>query len=1079
MPNRTMSRRDRCSFAVMLVALLLQLSATGAWASGAITFRRLAIPDAVPAHLCSALAQDHSGFLWFGTQGGLVRYDGYTFRTFEANPADPRSLAGNYVRSLLVAHDARLWVGTFSGGLSVYDPATEQFTRYQHRPDDVQSLTSDRVEGLAEDRAHALWIATSAGLDRLDPATGRIQHFHHDSANPFSLADDRVRGLLVDRDGRLWVGSRAGLQRVRADSQSFERVASQPNAAQTLAADYVERLFQDRAGRIWIGTAEHGAAVLDPATGSLTRFAADAGDDTSLSHWWVYGFTEPRPDEIWVATFGGGVDVIDARSMKVIDRLRSDATLANTIGGDRVGAILTDRSGMVWVGTWGQGVAHHDPGTRAFHALRYSPLQHDGLASPSVVRAMETSDGNLWIGSNGEGIDVLDPAGRRVDAFRKGTAAAGALSDGSITCLVQTRDGTIWVATLDGSLHRLRKGSHRFDRLGVSDGLPGGAIRTITSGPDDRLWVGAAEGMAVVDPGTMKVKPYKQWPGAGNASPAIEAIAVAHDGALWVGSDNGLFHFDPKTERAVRIGHDPSQKSGLLDNWVPDLMIARDGTLWVGTAAGVCTLASWDGTNATFVDVMKKIGHAPHRAETLIQDDQGWVWVGPRMRIDPRTLHFMSFGVADGASFHSYFIASRARTRDGRLLFGSAEGLLVVQPSALSPWTFAPPAALTDLRVNGVHRPGSEVLRTLSLPASDNLRFDFTSLDYSQPDQNRYRYRLEGLETEWTAADATQRSASYSRLPPGNYVLHIEGTNRTGTWSPLALRIGIEALPAFYQTLWFRTLALFVAAALAYLLYRLRIRQLRERSARLETLVAMRTSELAATNAELQNAYAKIEEASLTDPLTRLRNRRFLEQTIESDVARISRALEDGHDLGNEGDLIFLLLDLDHFKSVNDTYGHTAGDLVLQQLAEVLRATFRTSDAIIRWGGEEFLIVVRFIDRRNAAALAEKLRTAVAAHRFDVTPDTTLERTVSIGFASFPVSSAAPRAVSWEQVVDAADRCLYVAKRSGRNAWVGVSVTTGDPAELNRFRDSPATALSRGAVKAEVSAAIDSSLVWD
>ena len=237
MPSSTAVTRARACCSLLLIVC-------GAIAAqdrvGLVSFRRIAIPDDVPAHLCSAIAQDRSGLLWFGTQGGLVRYDGYELRVYRSNPADASTLAGNYVRALLVASDGRLWVGTFSGGLSVFDPRTEKFTRFQHDANDRASLAYDRVEGLAEDRSGRIWIATSAGLDRLDPKTRRIEHIRHDAADPRSIADDRVRGLLVDRDGNLWVGTRDGLQRWLGEGRGFERVAP------ALAGQYVIRLHEDK-----------------------------------------------------------------------------------------------------------------------------------------------------------------------------------------------------------------------------------------------------------------------------------------------------------------------------------------------------------------------------------------------------------------------------------------------------------------------------------------------------------------------------------------------------------------------------------------------------------------------------------------------------------------------------------------------------------------------------------------------------------------------------------------------------------------------------------------------------------------
>lgn len=967
-----------CRSAALLLLLVLVSHSALAQRAGLVSFQRVAIPEDVPAHLCSAIAQDARGFLWFGTQGGLVRYDGYEYRVFRSNPSDPKTLAGNYVRALLATRDGRLWVGTFSGGLSVFDPRTETFTRFA-------SVPYDRVEGLAEDAEGGIWVATTAGLDRLDPRTGRIEHF----------LETAVRGLLIDRRGTLWAGTRDGL--LRREGGAFTRVA--------LTGRNVMRLFEDRRGRIWIGTEEHGAAVLDPGGGALHHIEPRPGNPNGLSHYWVYGFAEATEDELWIATFGGGIDVVDMESLVIVDRLRHDPVLVDTIGADRVGALFRDRSGLVWVGTWGEGLARHDPHTRAFRPLRFSPNRPNGLTHPAAVRAIETRDGRIWVGTNGNGIDVLDGDLKRVAEIRPG---ATGLTDGAITCLAEGTDGAVWVATLNSALHVLRPNAKRFERVSV---VPGGAIRTIAFGGDGTVWAGAAEGMMRVDPRTLESRIYRDWPGAAKSSPAIEAIVVDPIGMLWVGTDNGLYSFDPLSGKAVRIAKDPSRPDGLPDNWVPDLMLDFETRLWAGTASGAAVLENREGDVARF----EHVSTAP--AEALIQDLQRRVWIGPRMRVDGRSIR--TFGPADGVPFRTFFIASRARTRDGRLLFGSPEGLLVVDPRKVPPSREAQPIVVSALRVEGRPRPGASVLPALTLSSSErSFTLDFASLDFAAPQRLAYRHRLEPLDGDWTDLGVSQHSLTYSRLPPGRYTLRIGVTNRDGAWSGKELSLPVEVLPAFHQTRGFRAVVAVVLLLALYGAYRLRIRQLRGRERVLEALVAARTR-------ELETAYAKIEEASLTDPLTGLRNRRYLEQTIEADLAIAARG-------GVERDLVILMVDLDHFKSVNDRYGHAAGDAVLVELARLLKGTFRESDHVVRWGGEEFLIVVRFVDGARAAELAEKLRSSVAGHPFILPDGTELRRTCSIGVAVWPVSPA----VSWDRAVDLADAALYEAKRGGRDRWV-------------------------------------------
>ncbi|MEA2464991.1 MAG: hypothetical protein QOJ98_2738, partial [Acidobacteriota bacterium] len=488
--------------------------------------------------MCTALAQDTRGFLWIGTQSGVVRWDGLHFKVH------PPPSGASYVRTLLATRDGRVWAGTFSGGVVVYDQSGE-VARYG------KELSHQRVEGLAEDRDGRVWVATQEGLDRIDPKTRRVEHVR---------TGERMRGLLVDRAGQLWVGSRAGLQ------VNFRNVPG-------LERDFVIKLFEDDRGRIWIGTAESGAAVFDPRTNTLHRIAG-------LSHFWVYGITQVGK-ELWLATFGGGLNIVDADTLQVLDILRHDATLPNTIGGDRIGALLRDRSGAVWVGTWGQGLARHDPQTRAFRTLRYSPSRPEGLTHAAAVRPLQMHDGTIWVGTNGNGIDVFDRDFNRIGNHSLGNAA--------VTALAQASDGTAYVATLDGDLHRLRDGN--WTRITKDHGLPGGPIRAMTFAPNGDLWVGASDGMARIAEPITAYRHDRNNP-ATLSGHAVEAIAFTRDGTMWVGTDNGLNVFDPE-RGATRV-------DGLPNNWVPDLMVARDGRLWIATHAGACVLASWNGKRATF-----------------------------------------------------------------------------------------------------------------------------------------------------------------------------------------------------------------------------------------------------------------------------------------------------------------------------------------------------------------------------------------------------------------------------------------------------------------------------------------------
>ena len=416
-----------------------------------------------------------------------------------------------------------------------------------------------------------------------------------------------------------------------------------------------------------------------------------------------------------------------------------------------------------------------------------------------------------------------------------------------------------------------------------------------------------------------------------------------------------------------------------------------------------------------------------------------------RSESNPTTWQSQEFGPADGREFRSFFIASRTRTADGSLAFGSPEGLLLVRPELIQPWTFEPPVAVTALSVDGQPRPGAARIKELLLqPSERGFTVDFAALDLTAPERNVYRYRLDGFDPEWIVTDASRRSATYTNLPPGDYTLRVEGSNRAGRWSPSAIQLGVIVLPAFYQTTWFRFSMGALGLALAYSGYRIRVRRLQARSRELEQLVGERTEELQSAYRTHRGSEPRRRAHRPAEPAIHRAGHRAGSRAFHSRVPK-------DDDAGPERDLVFLLLDLDHFKSVNDTYGHAAGDAVLVQTAAVLRGVFRASDFLVRWGGEEFLVVLRFVDREQGSELAEKIRAAIAAHEFRLPDGTVLTRTCSVGFAAFPFAPAQPRAVTWETVIDVADAGLYRAKRTGRDRWVGIATAghadPADPAE--------------------------------
>jgi diguanylate cyclase (GGDEF)-like protein len=591
------------------------------------------------------------------------------------------------------------------------------------------------------------------------------------------------------------------------------------------------------------------------------------------------------------------------------------------------------------------------------------------------------------------------------------------------------------------------------------------------------VWIGSwTDGLWQLDmkPATPRV--LLHLPGTAFTDRNIDALEPAPNGALWVGTSNGLNLLNLRTHAIERIMPKPQDPRALGEGVITSLATDLRGRLWVATLGdGVSVMSGRNGGQPQFRRIGVSDGLPNANADTLLRDRRGYMWLSTdkgMARIDPTTLAARTFGEADGLQISAYWGNSGAVTPYGDLLFGGGDGLTIVRPDDVRTEQFVAPVVVTDVRVGeqpipAVRSHGGARTDPIEVPADRNeVAVEFAALDYSAPALNQYEYRLDGFDRDWIVTDPSRRTATYTNLPPGNYTLHVRGSNRIGTYGPdLLVPIGVAA--AWYQTVWFHIAEALAAVVGVIVIVRLRTSYLQARERELERIVYERTAELELATTELQEKSRALEEASLTDPLTGLRNRRFLNVHLESDAQLTIRQYETATQPPHDSDLIFFLADIDHFKMVNDEHGHAAGDAVLVQMRGRIESVFRESDYCVRWGGEEFLVVSRGTPRESAAVLAERVRAAVADEPFAIDGGT-LSKTCSVGFAAFPFVELAPRAFGWEEVTNLADIALYAAKNAGRNGWVGLSVPAETkPALVERLHRSPQAEVVAGAIAFE------------
>jgi diguanylate cyclase (GGDEF)-like protein len=1018
------------------------------WASLAdTTFQNWSPEDGLPHPIVTALAQDGAGFIWVGTQDGLARWDGYHFKAYHPDSSAERasgSLSSGFIDTLGVDHAGRLWVGTGDGRVARLDPTTDRFT-----PVDPPAESGSAVDitALVDDGRQGMWVGTATGLWHVSEVGGGPRA-HAQARAVAALAGHAVRTLLQDAKDTLWVGTEQGLWRCTGAAQQFRCAAvpmsvpvSRPAPSAAAAASSpaaedapkiaVAALLRSRDGRLWIGTSGAGAFVHDPASGSTLPLRETGVATSRLATDSVVTLAEAPTGQLWLGTNGDGVIVVDPATLAT-RHVRHDPRLASSLSSDEVYASVVDRSGLLWVGGT-RGLSRTDTNGGPFTTIFGETSRENGLSQRDAPTLLAAADGRLWVGLGDTGIDVLDPERGRVDHLEiprvldAGSAHHQAATS-AVSTLAQAPDGTVYIGTRDGLFETDGQGRGlrhvpwpKRSRVSIQEFTVGGG----------KLWIGAQrEGVWAVD--------VTAGPGAAPVRPAgletlrdgrINALRWDAAGArLWVGTPTGLAIFDPAAGSVEHVGSTAGDPASLSGDFVSCILHDSAHRTWIGTLGGGLSLVT--GRDAAGRLRFRRIGVHDGLPRPNIGSMQeaadGRIWAstdGGFAVIDPATMKVQALLRADGAAITSYWINSSAKTARDELVYGGGGGITVIRPSMYHPWAFRPPVVVTE-----VHRQSqaaeahvSDPRAGLTLQPGENaFSVEFAALDFSAPERNRYAYRLDGVDDAWISTDAAKRLAAYTNLPPGDYTLQLRGSNRNGEWSEMGNALSVHVLPLWYQTWWARGAAGLLALALLNAVIRYRTRALELRKRELQAIVAERTAALEEKQRELMRANENLALLASFDPLTRCLNRRaFLEQGEQ----RFFDAAAQG------ANVFCAMIDIDHFKNVNDRHGHPVGDAVIRSVAVALQRSLRTGDLVCRYGGEEFCVLLVGIEESIACMLAERIRAKVeheAGQGVREVPG--LQVTVSIGLAARTAQTP-----TLDPLIARADEALYAAKHGGRN----------------------------------------------
>ena len=952
----------------------------------------------------SAVLEDRNGFIWLVAANGLWRWDSKAlvkarFITSDSQPPPDTVYSG------FTDQQEHLWITTERGLYRLVPGTTKlEAAGYEQLGNNIflqgtAALTPD---------ANVLVLATDKALYQYQHGSEHLQ--------PIGLATaTRIHALYVDTQQTLWVGTSEGLFNASLKQGWYE-----PLTRVTLddTAPRISAITATQQGELVVGTAANGLFVKDEKGFQHLSLNEDAPP-------WMFSLVEVRPQVLLIGTFGDGLIELDLQTHQQ-RQFRHNRLLPAGLASNNIWSLLRDSRGLVWIGAGATLNVYNGASTAVEHI--FGDINQPMGLSKRNVKALAWINGNLAVGAGQSGIALLTPH----------TGQTGLLwpSSGDPVETLFSGQNSLY-ASANFATVKLSLSSKEPEPLTVA-GRTTTSFSTALAESSQALWIGGTDGL------------WQQPKGLSQPAVLLDSSRVAslalHNNTLWLGGWQGLKQGKLKNGLLTPDSLVPVNQAALGKKFIADLFTDSLGQLWVATSGNGVHMFNSIGEWQTIQAVD---GLPGNDVVAIAGEHLGELWFSTSRSIAAIDIRDKTLRTVTSATdtINSPFARRAAvTTANGELIFGGENGLTVIRPALLKRPQQNLTMQLTQQAILTVDNqliqpPGNdEHLNIAALPK--RVSFEFIALDYLDPGHLSYRYRLQTSDYNWTELDSDHRMVTLTEPSPGSYQLEVEYSNDGYHWHPVGLTKPFTVLPAWYQTSYAAIAGIAGLIIAIYVLHQLGLRHYRHRQAMLEEKIAERTAALVKANEKLTEQAAILEEASLTDALTGLHNRRFISQNIQRDISRVHRyydGCERTHTQPDDNeDMLFFVIDLDHFKRINDTYGHQTGDEVLVETKRRLASVFRDSDYLIRWGGEEFLAVVQSTSREEARIIADRVINAIGATPYVISQQSVLTVTCSVGFAAYPLHQRFFDAVDWQSTIGIADAALYRAKRRGRNTWTGV-----------------------------------------
>ncbi len=839
-------------FAILLPALASPVSSSSLFEQADTFFYPIKHNEQIPWGVVTALMQDHEGYIWVGSQKGLLRFDGYRFTHYAPDQNTPGALANSWVESLVEVSPGNIWVGSRKG-FSIFDTSTGTFKNYHSIADGEVEISMLHVSDMLP-KDKELWVVANKSIVLVNPSTVTAKLIGRPI---FQETEINVNSILFRDDRSLWVGTSSGLFVYDMASGEFTKVDKD-------ISSNISSITLDSAGNLWVSTLGHGLRKIANAD----SLALEDLQSTLIGEGRYSGTVPISDTEIWAMAHSGGIIIYNSQSNEKIKQMLPDPLIEHSLASTDVQAILKDRSGIVWVGQWGGGIRLYNAQNQYVRPLSLRSVGKQQTGFQRVENIKVTKQTGIWLLGGKKAISLDPSQNYKIDNWPTLNEFLKDADDAIIYFSTNrlNPDGSEILYFMAGTslLFSFHPNTKTIEKLPNSDALDCRDPTGMLFDKLDQLWLSCHSGSKLIrydikNHGITFINENQK-----ESIGLINNLQKGPDGNFWISSTNGLYKLIPSNSGKI----DLLPIEFFSGHHIISVLFNQDGDIWVdgfsGLFQGKKSNGSWTFTPIAATDKQS----SDQQFGNMMFDNKGWIW-GDEGALDTGSLSFHPLRKGDGQRLGPNWIGSFGKLDDGTLLFGSDNQLMVIRPEAYTPWDYAAPIVATRVLID--NKPLATVPAVIELDANnESISIDIALLDYSNPEGSTYAYKLEGLNSDWLYTDAENRRINYTNLPAGTYSLKIKGANTSKQWSPLEKEITIIKAASVHETALFRIALAICCLALIWAGYLLKLRHHRARERQLKSLVDERTLELQNSLNDLQATQEKLIDSEKQALLGRL-----------------------------------------------------------------------------------------------------------------------------------------------------------------------------------------------------------------